>query len=236
MAWNIIDSGCSSAAENMEMDFQLLEKLPHLSAPLLHLYEWEGAAATYGYFVKPENYLQMGGVAERSLTLAKRPTGGGIIFHLTDYAFSALVPASYIHYSTNTLENYSFINGIVARVLEKFIGSSCGIKLLEGSCSAGGHASHFCMAKPTIYDVMLKDYKIGGAAQRRTKAGFLHQGSITLALPSEEFLQAVLLPGSAVLEAMRQNSCSLIDQVSAGEIAKARAALKALLIEEVGNL
>ena len=35
-----------------------------------------------------------------------------------------------------------------------------------------------CFTNPVQADVMLNDRKIAGAAQRRTRAGLLHQGSI----------------------------------------------------------
>jgi lipoate-protein ligase A len=49
------------------------------------------------------------------------------------------------------------------------------------------------MARPTKYDVMLQGRKIAGAAQRKTKAGFLHQGTIALLCPDPELLGAVEL-------------------------------------------
>jgi lipoate-protein ligase A len=46
--------------------------------------------------------------------------------------------------------------------------------------------SHACFANPVKADVLINGRKIAGAAQRRTRAGLLHQGSIQFdALPAE---------------------------------------------------
>ena len=63
-------------------------------------------------------------------------------------------------------------------------------------------AKHFCMARPTIYDVVYQGRKIAGAAQRRRKNGYLHQGTISLALPQPELLNDVLLFQKDVINAM----------------------------------
>jgi lipoate-protein ligase A len=41
-----------------------------------------------------------------------------------------------------------------------------------------GYSQHLCFANPVRADVMIDNRKIAGAAQRRTRAGLLHQGSI----------------------------------------------------------
>ena len=45
-----------------------------------------------------------------------------------------------------------------------------------------GYSRHLCFANPVSADVMIDSRKIAGAAQRRTRAGLLHQGSIQLAI------------------------------------------------------
>ena len=49
----------------------------------------------------------------------------------------------------------------------------------ENSSRAGrGYSRHLCFANPVSADLMIDSRKIAGAAQRRTRAGLLHQGSI----------------------------------------------------------
>jgi len=215
MDW--IDTGKRSAIENMELDSALLQDLGDSQELLLHFYDWEKPSATYGHFIKPEEFLQEG-----KIDLAKRPTGGGIVFHVTDFAFSVLVPKGHPGYSENTLENYAFIN-------KKVIEALGGGELLPEEPEALDSASKsFCMAKPTRYDVMINGKKVGGAAQRRTQHGYLHQGTIFLKKLSEEFLHSVLLPETRVLEGIKANSHAFAEDLPLEE---ARAKIKERLKE-----
>lgn len=226
---HILDTGLASPEKNMQIDSDLLEKLTPDGQPILHLYDWADKSATYGYFTNPFQHLTEEGVKMHGIKLAKRPTGGGIIFHTTDYAFSILIPSRHKHFSLNTLENYAFVNSLVIKAISHFLGTIPELLPNEPN-PLDNHCKHFCMAKPTKYDVILQGKKVGGGAQRRTKNGFLHQGSI--ALTSPDFLSDILQPGTAVKEAMESNSFFLLGpNASQFEIEKARLNLKKLLSE-----
>ncbi len=229
--WRILDTSLSTAAGNMQKDAEILAALRPEDPPILHLYDWEAPSATYGHFIAPERFLDLEAAALCGLQLAKRPTGGGIVFHVCDLAFSVLVPAGHPSYSINTLDNYCLINRAVAKTVEVFCGKNLQASLLPSDPVAADEFSrHFCMAKPTIYDVVVDKRKIGGAAQRRTKNGFLHQGTISIAPPPEALLEKLLLPGTGVLEAMRHNSFSLLSpNWTPEQLAAARLALKTTL-------
>ena len=84
---------------------------------------------------------------------------------------------------------------------------------------------------------MLQGKKIAGAAQRRRKQGYLHQGSIAIALPQKSFLQDVLLPGTQVLEAMYQNTFSILGtDYTFSDLQEVRQQLRKLLIENLALL
>lgn len=228
--WQVRDTGVASAERNMEIDAELLEaqSVRQDNRAILHLYDWSKPCATYGYFTDPLKLLSQSGIEATSLDLAKRPTGGGVIFHVTDFAFSMIIPASHPGYSVNVLDNYAFVNALVMEVIQAFSGKSLDLELLpQEPQKAGAHARHFCMAKPTKYDVMFCGRKLGGGAQRRTRHGFLHQGSISLAFPNEAFLKQVLKADTEVFDSMRLNTFALLPgEPSPHEIREARQSLK----------
>lgn len=212
MKWIVLRTGKRKASENMALDAALLQDVGQVQLPILHLYEWEEDSATYGHFVTPSDFLNGESVEKLGLDLAKRPTGGGIVFHLSDLAFSVLVPAGHPSFSLNPLENYAFVNRHVIWAIEQFLNKN-RLKptlLPEEPLPLDGNCANFCMAKPTKYDVMLEGKKVGGAAQRKTRDGYLHQGSIALGMLSDEYLSTLLKPGTRVLEGMKQNSYSLL--------------------------
>lgn len=231
MGWKHIDTGKRSATENMELDAALLLDLEHSEDLLLHLYDWEGPSVTYGHFIDPEKFLNVNALKTKEIHLAKRPTGGGIIFHNCDLAFSVLVPATDKNFSMNPLDNYAFINQKIIWAIQQMINLSATllpdeVELLDENCKS------FCMANPTKYDVMIQGKKIGGAAQRKTKHGYLHQGSIAIGSLPESFLQEVLAEKTQVVEGIRSNSFSLLGQDwSEKELNATRETLRQLLLQ-----
>src|SRR4051812_6765135 len=113
----IIESGRLSAQDVMTKDAWLLDQLDEESPCLLHLYEWEAPSLTYGYFTKLADHIDVSALKSAGIDAAVRPTGGGIIFHLSDLAFSVLIPNHDPSLSTNTLENYAYINQQVAQII-----------------------------------------------------------------------------------------------------------------------
>ncbi len=238
MNCKVLDTGPATADENMRQDAMLLRDLADGSLPILHLYDWLGNSLTYGYFVDPLAHLIAAGLEKWEIHCARRPTGGGIIFHTNDLAFSLLLPASHPSFSHSTLANYAYINGIVLRVIERFKAAHPNPMLLvTPTLPCDSAVQHFCMAHPTHYDVMLDGRKVGGAAQRRTRHGLLHQGSICLGLVDEECLAEVLLPGTHVAAGMRAVSYPLMGPYPTNEaLREGRQQLRQLLVECFGEL
>ncbi len=229
---HILETKPSSAEENMLMDQQLLESIDKSSGPILHLYEWEVDSITYGYFIKPQKYLKLDEINKRKIQLARRPTGGGIVFHIWDLAFSFLMPANSMFFSLNSLENYHFVNEIVKKAVQELFQINQGAEIIQKDFQSSLTQEHFCMAKPTKYDVVLNGQKIAGAAQRKKKKGYLHQGTISLAMPKEDLLSAVLVSEKNVKQAMKNFSfCPLQGDWSQNELELVRFELRELLIK-----
>lgn len=186
----------------MEIDWA---NLCAINEPILRFYEWEQPSATYGYFIKPEEYFIEVKVKELGLNLSKRPTGGGVIFHTGDLAFSLTLPATHPFYKMNPQESYLKIHQRVGEAIREVLGEPCSLACVCESTPRGG----FCMAKPTIYDILYKGKKVGGAAQRRTKRGLLHQGSLFLRMPPRELVLATVKRGAELLDAMEWASYPL---------------------------
>ena len=239
MQWTLLETGPATAEENMLRDRSLLLDLHSQSTPTLHLYDWTYDAFTYGYFINPEDFFYLEQVKSAGLDTARRPTGGGIIFHTCDLAFSVLIPSSHPKFSLNTLENYAFINQAVVVAMRKFLGSHSFPQLLIREKNQGPSkvSRQFCMAKPTVYDVMIEGKKVGGAAQRRMKQGFLHQGSISLTLPDLNLLKKLLKDGENIVSLMQKNSFPLLGSstISKEELKLARKEIQSLLKEALLN-
>lgn len=188
---HIIDSGLLGAEENMEIDRDLLCSLDE--RPLLRFYGWRAPSITYGHFIKPEDLLDLNEIQKAGWEIAKRPTGGGIIFHCWDFTFSFLLPSSHPFFSEHTLNNYAFVHNILAESLHEIAGLDKVSLLQKADVTKDVQRENFCMAQPTVYDLVLQGKKVAGAAQRKTKKGYLHQGSISLECPDFDIIDRFLV-------------------------------------------
>jgi lipoate---protein ligase len=144
-----------SALWQMQQDQLLIDNLPHQTELSVRFYEWAQPTITYGCFLDPMEYLT---APIPGFEMVKRPTGGGMLFHVQDFPFTVAVPAAHPKFSANVLENYRFVNEAVIRALQEVMGDM-PLKLIEKSQDSG--FSQFCMATPTRYDIMLQGQKIG---------------------------------------------------------------------------
>lgn len=217
---------------HMERDAELLRN--PLEAPLLHYYDWSLPSLTYGYFANPEALLHQDQLAIYGLHAARRPTGGGAIFHLTDLAFSLLIPNNHPKLSLSPLENYAWVNNLVLQAIKSFLPLddqlALSIPLVEQDVNASieiaARRPTFCMAETSKYDLMVGTKKIGGAAQRQTRNGLLHQGSIYLAPPPFEIIEKVMQRGDQIARIMKENSKPLVSACLATQLSQLRQQLR----------
>jgi lipoate-protein ligase A len=152
----------------MALDEALLEAAPRIGCPVLRFYGWLERAATFGYF---QRFAEV----ERMTTLRpliRRPTGGGVVPHNADWTYCLTFPPSDPWYKLKAVESYRRVHEWIQAALRR-LGTatelaSAGQEKMAGQCFIGAEQ----------FDVLWKDKKIAGAAQRRTRNGLLIQGSI----------------------------------------------------------
>ncbi|MBN1914964.1 MAG: hypothetical protein JW769_03645 [Parachlamydiales bacterium] len=187
----VLKTPLEMASRIMQIDADLLQALDPAGEPVLHFYQWRHDALTYGYFVDIEQWVQRDVAYKKGLDMARRPTGGGVVFHIWDFAFSFLMPSGHPMCFADPLKNYHFVHALVQKAIIRLLPPEAKSSFFHPPKSSSDLS--FCMAQPSQYDLLIDQKKIAGAAQRRKKNGYLHQGTISLALPDREYLQEVVL-------------------------------------------
>jgi len=170
--WFLWMDAAHPAALNMALDDTLLADAAALGAPALRFYTWEKPAVSIGY-------VQDHAAAPASgYEVVRRSTGGGVVFHDVDLTYSAVIPPGHWIERLDRLESYHvFHRGVVQAMA--LLGVEAA--LAPSAAATPDRATMRCFASPTRYDVLgLGGAKLAGAAQRRTKHGILHQGSVSL--------------------------------------------------------
>ena len=164
--------------ENMDIDVVLLKQATFLDGkPLIRFYGWDRPAVSIGYVQKEEIVLD-----RDKYTVVKRPTGGGVVYHDRDFTYTVVVPAEHWIAKLDRVESYRVIHKAIVRSFATF-----GLKgiLVDAEQPKADRATMQCFTTPTKYDILCelrngKTAKFAGSAQRRTRNGILHQGSIVL--------------------------------------------------------
>jgi lipoate-protein ligase A len=160
-----LDPEPHSAAFNMAVDEVLLKQA---QCPVLRIYRWSVPAISFGYFGKFLEAQQ----AAVGRDVVRRWTGGGIVDHGADVTYTLVVPRECLFLRHSALESYRLIHEQIARWL-----LSRGLEATVAPAAAAESASA-CFASYVQYDILGHGTKLAGAAQRRTRWGLLHQGSI----------------------------------------------------------
>jgi lipoyl(octanoyl) transferase len=161
----IIDPEPHDAALNMAIDEALLRAA---SLPILRVYRWLRPALSFGYFGRFDSVAE----AWPGREMVRRWTGGGVVPHGADITYTLIVPRGSPFLRHSARESYRMIHEEIAECLNG-AGRAVGV-----APEAGGKVSDACFENPVAFDLLADGMKIAGAAQRRTRCGLLHQGSI----------------------------------------------------------
>lgn len=165
------------AAENMALDFLLLQRCPPAGEARFRHYGWHRPAFTFGYSQKlgfVRSQLPDGGPYD----LCRRPTGGGIVDHREDWTYSLVVPRGYAMEDIRATQSYREIHACLSAAL-KAQGVPAELKPASAD-PAGPLIAGVCFERAELYDIVnaATGRKIAGAAQKRNKHGLLVQGSL----------------------------------------------------------
>jgi lipoate-protein ligase A len=180
MSLDVLPTRHGGAAENMAVDFLLLQRYPNERAPRFRHYGWQRPAFTFGYAQK-FGFVQSTLPPDGPFDLCRRPTGGGIVDHRDDWTYSLVIPRGHPLEDLSATQSYREIHECLASALRQQDISavskpSCEPPADGGTCAATG----VCFQRAELYDVIHSESgeKIAGAAQKRNKHGLLCQGSL----------------------------------------------------------
>lgn len=160
-----MDPVARTGPEAMAVDEWLLETQ---GAPVLRVYGWLGEWGSVGYF----GDLEAAKSALPGLSWVRRWTGGGTVDHRNDWTYTLVSPPGTSLSLARGSESYRMVHEALAAAL-----NDCGVpaRLSSGATETG---AALCFHNPVGHDLLGADgRKLAGAGQRRTRFGWLHQGS-----------------------------------------------------------
>lgn len=184
------------AAENMAVDFLLLQRYPHAGVPRFRHYGWRAPAFTFGYAQKI-SFVREQLPAGETFDLCRRPTGGGVVDHREDWTYALVIPRGHPLEELRATQSYRTVHEALAEALRaQRVDATTKLTTEDARESSAGRPPALpaagserkevvakegvCFQRAEIYDVVhaRSGEKIAGAAQKRNKHGLLFQGSI----------------------------------------------------------
>ena len=170
--WCFADPVPRNGPLNMALDELMLDFSATEQTPVLRMYRWSEPFVSIGYFDR----ISVIEAQFPGRLLVRRWTGGGAVDHRADFTFSLAVPAGNALARLPGEQRYREIHAWVASALER-----CGIPTQSAGhmiAVARAAAPAPCFEWAVGGDLLSGEKKIVGGAQRRTRLGVLHQGSI----------------------------------------------------------
>ncbi|ACD96376.1 lipoate--protein ligase family protein [Trichlorobacter lovleyi] len=179
--WRLIDTGPCCGRENMAIDEALFRCFdPAVSRPVLRLYGWQPPALSLGRFQKAGDDLDLARCRADNLTIVRRITGGGAIWHADELTYSLVCAPSQIPPAASVKDSFRVLTAFLLGFY-RALGLQADYAVdLAPAGSRLGQRTPLCFAGKESYDIMLQGRKIGGNAQRRSREVIFQHGSIPL--------------------------------------------------------
>ena len=165
----------AGAAENMAVDFLLLQRYPVPAAARFRHYEWRTQAFTFG-LSQAMDYIRANLPPGGPFDLCRRPTGGGLVDHRNDWTYGLVIPRGHALFDAPATQAYRDVHAALAVAMQA-LGEPVALQETRHPTEEG---PTICFERPELYDVLntATGLKIAGAAMKRNKHGLLLQGSI----------------------------------------------------------
>ena len=174
----IVNTPALTVYEHMALDETLVALRP--AEITLRFYHWTPApAVTFGYAQAVRSVRALAATQGIEKNIARRPTGGGVVFHVDDLTFSLIFPSA-----LRPAEIYAKFHTCVNRMLAH---AGALQTRLEGAVDKAAYrpgnaqGASACFINPVENDVLGQSgEKILGGALRRFSQTVLYQGSLQL--------------------------------------------------------
>ncbi|QLH77164.1 lipoate--protein ligase family protein [Halosimplex rubrum] len=195
--WRLIAEESRSGPLNMALDEVAAESAAEDGTRTLRVYRWAPSTLSLGYHQDPEtidwDYCDREGV-----TVTRRPTGGGAIYHddFGDISYSVVAPAEEL--PGDLLESYELL---CEPLLDAFERMGVDARFADEERPAVYEPACYLRALHPAHDVVAGDgRKISGNAQYRRKDAVVQHGSITFSRTTDRHLDCFADPDATAAE------------------------------------
>lgn len=180
-SFKLIRSSASSAAYNMTLDEKIFQSYLDDGIGVFRVYRWERPSFTYGFSQDPQQEIDLDKCASDGIQIAKRITGGGILFHDDEITYSFVCSKGDIGEPQSVFVAYRQICKFLIRFYESLgLAPAFALETKDFKQKCAPH--ELCSAAYEKYDIVIAGRKIGGNAQKRKRQVVFQHGVIPLSV------------------------------------------------------
>lgn len=146
--------------------------------PTLRFYGWAIPTVSLGYFQDVGKEVDVDACRRLHVPVVRRPTGGKAVLHASDVTYAVVARDSNPLFSADILGTYRVISHCIAAGL-----ALLGIEAHmadDSRVTDNDSLRASCFSTPSRYELLVKNRKICGSAQVRSRGVFLQHGSILM--------------------------------------------------------
>lgn len=180
MLWRFLETPPARGEMNMALD-AAIARGGFCKVPTLRFFSWQPYCVSLGYHQNAAD-VNFEACKGAGIDVARRPTGGGAIFHAHEVTYSVSVPSNHAWYNLLPLDLYRRVSEAIATGLQLM---GAAVTFAPGEPRGVRHANGkplrmACFASSARNELLCQGKKIVGSAQRRFREGTLQHGSILL--------------------------------------------------------
>lgn len=177
--FRLIRSGPAAAIDNMALDELIFNRYMADGIPVFRIYAWSSPSFTYGVSQRCEDEINIKRCASDGIQIAKRMTGGGILFHNDEITYSIACSKEDIGEPAGVFVSYKKLCSFLISFYRS-LGLNASFALESTGFEKMSSPHELCSASHEKYDIVINGKKIGGNAQKRKKKAVFQHGSIPL--------------------------------------------------------
>jgi lipoate-protein ligase A len=175
--FRLIRSSSLGALRNMALDEIIYRRYLGDGVGVLRLYRFAKPAFTYGFRQEPKDLLDLAACSADGVEVAKRITGGGLLFHDDEITYSFVCAKSDTGEPKAVFVDYRSICRFLISFYES-LGLHPGFAREHPDFEYKSAPHEICSAAHEKYDIVVSGRKIGGNAQKRNRQAVFQHGSI----------------------------------------------------------
>ena len=192
--WRLVREWSRPGPLNMALDEIAAETAAEDGIRTVRVYSWEPSTLSLGYHQDPET-IDWGFCDREGITVTRRPTGGGAIYHdaVGDISYSIVAPADEL--PGDLMESYELL---CQPLMDAFERMGVEAYFAESEQPAIHEPACYLRQLHPAHDVLADDgRKISGNAQYRQRDAVIQHGSITFSRATDRHLGTFTDPPDA---------------------------------------